>query len=361
MGQASTSGRYITEIDTLRAVAVLLVAAQHWTSLLDQLPLARAGVRLFFVISGFLITSILLEARQRRLTGVSTLGSELKTFYARRTLRIFPIYYAVLFCLLIVNEADSHFVRHFHWHALYGTNLLIAREGNWIGQVTHFWSLAVEEQFYALWPLLILLVPSRFILPLLIAVVLTGPAFRLLMVLQDASPITTRVLTPSALDTLGAGALLALLRHKGADLRALAPAGLFIGLPITVATYLVGLQLPDHPLVLILQDFGSAIVFAMILNFLIDNSGSPRLWMFRLRPLLFLGTISYGFYVYHNFVPELFHLAGIGLSGWIRPAALLAATVAISAMSWWWFESPINGLKRHFPYSGAPTRRPLVA
>ncbi len=139
------------QLDALRALAVLAVMYQHFAlrqQWLNYIPLARVGVQLFFVLSGFLITLILLKARERAQRDKSRLF-EIRQFYARRFLRIFPLYYGIVIAGAIV--ATPGFREALFWHLSYLTNVYNAITGQWAGVTAHFWTLSVEEQSYVLW------------------------------------------------------------------------------------------------------------------------------------------------------------------------------------------------------------------
>src|SRR5882757_5446501 len=148
--------KYVKSLDTLRAFAVIFVLIGHWElpikfGLTGQrlfaglLPEPSFGVNLFFVLSGFLITGILLDARA---SGESKLRI-MRSFVARRTLRIFPIYYLAVFVLVLLGYP---FIKE---HLVY-------KEASWNPWV-HTWSLSVEEQFYLFWPWIILYVNQRYL------------------------------------------------------------------------------------------------------------------------------------------------------------------------------------------------------
>lgn len=146
---------YMPHLDGLRAFAVGLVIYSHWMPGHYQfkLPWGSAGVQLFFVLSGFLITGILLRCR----TSVARL-SALRAFYVRRILRIFPLFYCVLLLAYVLNiEPVRETV---FWHLPYLSNFYFFSIGRWDGDISHFWSLAVEEQFYLFWPAIVMFVPD---------------------------------------------------------------------------------------------------------------------------------------------------------------------------------------------------------
>src|SRR4051812_126623 len=171
--------RHMPQLDGLRALAVTAVLVHH---LLDPLPgLAThfpwglVGVRLFFVLSGFLITGLLIQAVQTQ-RGSHDPAHVLKQFYIRRALRIFPIYYLVLAIAWLVGSADVH--EQLPWLATYTYNVWIAHLGWFTKYFAHFWSLCVEEQFYLVWPWLLVFAPRRRAYVYASAMVLAGPLYR---------------------------------------------------------------------------------------------------------------------------------------------------------------------------------------
>ncbi len=144
---------YFQQIDGLRFVAIFLVLIAHFaTQVGDKFCAGYYGVDLFFVISGFLITNILLKQH-------GSFTANYKNFIGRRILRIFPIYYLTIFILFISNYKPSHdFLFYF---LTYTYNYAWAALDIPLNSLSHFWSLAVEEQFYLFWPMLILSLKSK--------------------------------------------------------------------------------------------------------------------------------------------------------------------------------------------------------
>ncbi|MBC7784835.1 MAG: acyltransferase [Burkholderiales bacterium] len=226
---------HMPAIDAVRGIAILLVLVHHFSpevsgstftrGLLSTLHVGWVGVDLFFVLSGFLITAILLKTRRSE--------DFFLNFYARRTLRIFPLYYIILAVLLLVLPALLHmplagqFLQYWFgkvtkdlpamldgqsWLWLYGTNLKIAVDGSRWGAVNHFWSLAVEEHFYLAWPLVVYFVSSRQRLARICLVCIFGaPVLRGMMMLAGFDSVVPYVLTPCRVDSLAIGALISIL------------------------------------------------------------------------------------------------------------------------------------------------------
>lgn len=291
------------QLDALRAFAVGAVLLAHFSPTAHRLApeLGFAGVRLFFVISGFLVTGILLRARAFVRTGKSSLPMEIRRFLVRRALRILPAFYL----LLLVNAwLDIGPTRtDFWWHALYLSNLPMGLNGHWSDLLTHLWSLAVEQQFYLIWPWLVLGL-TRFPLPaLLLGACAAGPLFRLACVwLVPENHVAPFVLTPACLDPLAAGGLVAWLIHHdeagGSSHGLMRSLGLAC-LPLALACTLV-VPPPWQPLVAVGGPLLQAFAFAMLVWSAAIGFTGPAGALLGSRPLLWLGSISYGIYLFHN-------------------------------------------------------------
>src|ERR1700751_1592145 len=207
------------QLDSLRALSVTGVLIDHFwpTRILDFVDLGHIGVCLFFVLSGYLITGILLRFRSSIEGGRSDVATALRRFYIRRFLRIFPPYYALLTLMVVTKFPD---VRNtLWWHAGYASNFLFALQGSWTPWVTsHFWSLSVEEQFYLVWPFLILLIPRSRLVAVVIAIIVSSPLFRLIALLAGTNDVTLYVATPASLDALGPGIAAGALRGSAGRL-----------------------------------------------------------------------------------------------------------------------------------------------
>ena len=361
---------HLIQLDGLRAVAIALVLAQHLLPLHrlipnpDKLPphklvppLGFYGVCLFFVLSGFLITRILLAARERVTVGESGVGRQLGVFYARRTLRIFPLYYATLFVLAAL-EVRQIWPR-LPWHLTYTENWLFSFPASYNagGFDRHFWSLAVEEQFYLVWPWLILLTPRRLLLPVMTLAFAAGPAWRTWFALRGWPWQWTQFPTPANLDLLAAGGIVALAWPHLKARRRLVWTCLIVGLP--TALFTVVLYRSDFLLTTrqILQPTALALLFAALVGFC--GGGLPGVVgrLLELRPVLYVGKISYALYVFHNFAPPALRWTlgdRFGSSQtWPFGLASVGLTLAAASLSWYAFEGPINRLKRFVPYGTA--------
>ena len=362
-------------LDGLRGVALLLVLGYH----LNLLGCGWVGVQLFFVLSGFLITRILLEARAE-LPPRQALGR----FYLRRSLRIFPVFY--LYLALMVGSlailrpptaAAQTALRHWPWAAAYAYN--------WFGMtrwhepsyyLDHLWTLAVEEQFYLLWPALVLTLPRRALRWVLLGLVAAGPLVRAALArywpgLDVAAPgivaYAVGVCTLSHLDAFAAGALLNFFALRLSRLRR--PAAL--ALTALAGAYLLGAAVngagvaPPQPLAAplvlgypnTLPAEGQYVWGYSVLNLcaalLVGGAAHAGLWRRLLdsRSLAFVGRVSYGAYIFHLPLAHLMSpvvlwlhaTTGAGFhASLVLFAPLYVATVlALAALSYRFFERPI--------------------
>jgi peptidoglycan/LPS O-acetylase OafA/YrhL len=364
-GDAAGAGArvgHLAQLDGLRAFAVLGVLVSHYMHETPRLgTLGSWGVRLFFVLSGYLITAILLDCR-RAIDAGQGVALTLRQFYARRFLRIFPLYYAAIAGAWLAGVAEAR--THLWWHLAYLSNVLFARTQAWHHPFSHFWSLAVEEQFYLVWPPVILLLPRRLLVPAIGLAVAAAPAWRWAFA-GHVPDMWLWNLPVNSLDALGVGALLAVATAAWPPLRRFAE-GRWLVVVLCPLLYLVASgplggvrrlawlpRLDLGPL----YDTAVAVAAAGIILGAVRGWRGPVGALLAARPVAYVGRISYGVYVLHLFtslvVPWALGRVGIAFpaaESWPRTLALTAATVAWAAVSWHAFEGPINALKRRFPY-----------
>jgi peptidoglycan/LPS O-acetylase OafA/YrhL len=367
---------YMPQLDGLRFLAIAGVLVAHaWVPrplpwIFGGVNWGELGVRLFFVLSGFLITGILLDCRERAEAGPSRRMFFLRQFYVRRFLRIFPLYYGVLLVLLVGDFERTRELA--SWLFTYTSNIVIARQG-WQGQLGHFWTLAVEEQFYLVWPWLLLFLPRRCLMPLLAVVISLAPLYRFYALhrygLSGALTDPRQTLTPAVLDSLGIGALVAIAARSVSEttFRILLSR---IALPMSLAVYVTLLALQHyavHPGALfVLGDTASAIAFGWLVWLAARGFRGVFGWLLQLWPVKYVGKISYGVYIFHNLVIGAAVLLAVHFrvnyhpDGILNFLAVSAVTIAIAALSWHFFERPVNGLKRHFAYRDLRREQPLV-
>ncbi len=361
---------YMPQLDALRFFAVLGVVIVHnWQPsshewIVGWFDWGSLGVRLFFVLSGFLITGILIDGRDLGSRDPGRRWPFMRTFYARRFLRIFPVYYAVLFFLLIAGVGQIRQI--WPWLFTYSTNIYVWHYLAFPYAVPHFWTLAIEEQFYLVWPFVLLFLPRRLLMPFLLTLCCLGPAWRLWASFHYAPHDwnAAYTFTLGNVDFLAIGAVLALIAHADRDKGLLQRRLTRVVLPVGLIMYAVLFWLwhsYDRHAAIALQDTGAALVFCWLIG--TASLGFTGVFgrLLEWRPIVYLGKISYGIYIYHFLVPVAIAAAathfgrGYEDAGFPNFVVTSLITVAIAALSWKFFERPINGLKRHFRYDGAAT------
>ncbi len=330
------------------------------------------GVDLFFVLSGLLITGILYDSLSD--------PRFLRKFYARRALRIFPLYYGVLFALLLLTRPLHLHWQHMQWVLLaylQNTNLVMPYDQFGLGpgiNIDHLWSLAVEEQFYLVWPILVFLVAARGrVLRLALALSLASLALRCVFTAQHLTYHFTNRSTLSRADSLLLGAALALLlRGPRHDLTMrLAPAVLALS-SVIYLVLLVLSQNPAAPARLHLH----AIFFCLGYTLLAVISSALIAWCLRPAPfprrlfelpiLRFFGKYSYGLYVLHMIALPYLVSTFRGWFNLVSPSKLLSIggasvlTLILSAAAAWLsynlYEKRFLQLKHLFDYDRGPAR-----
>jgi len=354
--------RYMVQLDGLRAIAVCLVMTYHWIRPAIPVNLGDLGVDLFFVLSGFLITGILLDARPGSGPGMErrSLWGSARSFYIRRFLRIFPIYYGTL---ALTWLAGFKLVREtIGWHAAYLSNVLLTRPGDWY-YIAHLWSLSVEEQFYLVWPWVILLLPEAALLPVVGLLVAIAPVWRIAT--HDLGLQVAGALPVGNFDLLGMGACLAILQwmaqrrseergeEKGSTpIRLGVPA--LAGLAVWALVQFT--MLHDSESAQSLARTGEALVLVWIVSRAAAGFGGAVGRALSWGPAVYVGRISYGIYLYHNFMGAIVlalsehfvFLVAVRHNLALSTLTRLTMTLALASASWFFFEKPINSLKKRF-------------
>jgi peptidoglycan/LPS O-acetylase OafA/YrhL len=376
---------HVPVLDGVRGLAILMVLVLHFVgNMIPTNGIERAivgvtnygsyGVELFFILSGFLITGILYDARNE--------PHYFRDFYMRRVLRIFPLYYGVLALVFIVaplipvfqGPTLDYLVDRQAWAWLYGVNVYIGIQGDWsFSYLEHLWSLCIEEHFYFVWPLVVFLFARRprTLIVVCLAVALGAMLARVTGSLMGLSWWTTYVLTPFRLDGLALGAFLAVMaRQTGGPerlVRAL-PGVTAVTCVLIVGTFVwtrlasrTGLELVLPVRAALIQ----ILLACLLLWALVAPQWSATSRFFRSRSLIFLGTYSYGLYVYHHFISYYLttNRTELELAQWLgsHGAAVAlqatlgaAASLALAYVSYELFEKRFLGLKRYFGTAERP-------
>lgn len=339
----SPSLAYVPALDGIRGIAIAAVMVAHAApeSLLFVAKWGALGVDLFFVLSGYLITNILLNTAGK--------PGYFRNFYARRFLRLFPVYYGWLFVLAflfpalhrLVNTSMPDYSGNWWWYLGYLSNWK-PNGGAGDPYLGHFWSLAVEEQFYLLWPTVVLLAGRTRLAWVGFAMLTASLVLRLAWYSPETSLEVYRN-TFTRLDEMAAGALASLFvpaLSRQFPYRRWATAGAFLCAAVC--------------LVAIGNDWFTRTVgqtlLALSFAVLIVGAALSKSAILSAAPLRALGKYSYCIYV--------IHIAVFGHIGWVAAwagapyavstAAKVAVTIALAMLSWRWFEEPLLKLKRHF-------------
>jgi len=360
------------ELDGLRAVAISLVMLHHFsvsagssTPVLVLNLVASAGwigVDLFFVLSGFLITGICLDHRGQGF---------FRVFYSRRALRILPVYSIALIGIVAVSHAvTSEPMRGIPWLLTFTTNVFLARTGDWHAlpsAAAHLWSLAVEEQFYLVWPLIAIVLSRRSAALAAVIAIPAAIAFRAVAILGESSAISAYVLMPARMDSLATGALLAFAirdpttwRGVGRKLQRIGglPLQRWIGglLLVWVAISLWSQGGPGSVQALRIGGFSLVAGCAGVLlaATLVAEHSAPLRVVLRHPVARSIGRYSYAMYLFHLPIDVALREAGVNPSGIWQAFAFVAGASAITfgfaAVSWRVVERPCLELKRYFPY-----------
>ncbi|GJL49512.1 MAG: acyltransferase [Nitrospirales bacterium] len=345
-----THSQYMLQLDSLRAFAVLAVLIHHFYPVSESMGLGYYGVRLFFVLSGFLITGILLDSRNR----TEQLGqgkiSACCQFYARRTLRIAPVYYVALLLAMVAGNTDV--LSGAWWYATYMSNLLFIKLGFYPSTTAHLWSLAVEAQFYLIWPFVMLFMAKQRIHWVIVLTIVAAPFYRYIATLGSHEGVEFYTFTLSSIDSLGWGALLAWLIHNKKDIPGLQSTGrgLFLFLPMMTPL------LMDTTYFYVFDNTLLSIAFIWFVAGAAKGFTGPVGIIMNWKPLLYIGKISYGVYLYHLFIPwALYEVWGITQTEHVlvNMVMLMISTILVASLSWHVLEKPINRLKKYFPYPEA--------
>lgn len=369
-GPAPLSRRNLVALDGLRGLAILGVMCNHsslpaGTGILRQvarLGFAHgwAGVDLFFVLSGFLITGILLDTRE--------CTNYFRSFYSRRALRIFPLYYSFLLLAWLVFpstvRADWLPMRADWWlYPCYLMNWQVLWKDVWHANIVgHFWSLAVEEQFYFMWPLVVLALRPRWLLRTLACTEIAILVGRCWWVSQHGANPMLYTATITRMDGLLFGAACAVIVRQYRVPRWAVEAMPWLSASF-LAAYVAVVQFGNPRredstnlsggLALLAAGFAAILLYAVLTD-------SERNWLqtgLRWKPLTRVGKYAYGIYVFH--VPLFYFVsqavsrlpAAIGEAAWFRCATIVyefSLAFGLASLSYNFFEKRFLALKDRF-------------
>lgn len=348
---------FFDRLDVYRFLAVGFVLLSHWLGFVTKyINIGEFGVIMFFVLSGFLITNSLIAS----ISNTITERKVILNFYIRRFLRIFPIYYLTLFVFYFLFH-DKVLEAYISYFLLYGSNFLTLKLQQWPSYFSHFWSLAIEEQFYIFWPL--------FFVPLFrkkwgggarVVLLLVALTIYLLFSYSKFNNVFFLMNTLYSSIAIVVGALFSWFWNFKRSLLISLEMRYFLvfGLVFFGVSYLYYRSFYFNLFFLV----HSILLSVCLILFLIrNNSAITGDWFWKNKRLSYLGKISYGIYVFHNFVPFLFYKVGLDRQTFMNgstfgyivyyivyPPAYAVVTFLLAHFSWKYFESPINNLKKRF-------------
>ncbi len=351
--------RYIKQLDSLRALAVIQVIIVHWfphTSAIYQIVKVIYVPSFFFTLSGFLITGILLKEKIKAENTNSNKFISFKNFFFRRALRIFPAYFLLITIVYFTKPITEYL--EFKYYVFFGANFHIYEIKTW-PMLAHLWSMSVEEQFYFIWPLLILLNSKRVILFIIMLLITGGILYQGLMPRDSFSDI----LTINCLPSLSIGALLSWMIVIKPHV--ITKYYKFISIIALACVVLYGINL-----YIFLTEFIqystliSVVTFWIITFFWTGRDKKPYLFSFLLENerMMQLGKISYGLYLFHFVIP---YYTGIFVNinnklklpdeiyggNYIFIGENFLLLILISFCSYKYFELPFLTLKKYFSSS----------
>jgi peptidoglycan/LPS O-acetylase OafA/YrhL len=367
----------VPELDGVRAIAISMVLLAHAFFGYPNAPGALAsvpspilqaighgwlGVDLFFMLSGFLITGILLDTRER--------PHYFKNFYARRVLRIMPLYFSVIFIWAILY---SHYRSYFLLSSVFGANLddlLRIPEPHGPGVL---WSLAVEEHFYLVWPAVVLLLSRRALLTVSATIFVLSPILRGIFAARGLSPDLIYMLSWFRLDGLAAGALIAIwVRSSYADRKVacrIAAALVAAMAVMTVSGARFGLLQSHTPVSLGLRYTQAYLGFGALFVLTVAYRGTVWTAPLRWRVMQLIGTLSYCLYLIHLSIGDGYEflvrkysasaVSTLGPTGAVvaRAVVMIGVSVAIALLSRVFLEQPFLALKDRFSSGARRTSR----
>ena len=334
--------QHIRGFDGLRAIAVIGVMLFH----MGWFKLGWAGVPLFFVLSGFLITGILIDNRP------AEARTYFSAFYLRRTLRIFPLYFLYLGAVAGLYAYVDVYTGTWGWFALYVQNYYLAAHNfqltPWM-PLLHTWTLAVEEQFYLIWPLVVFFTPAKALKHLVIALIVGSFASHAW--LNEFVSFWSFAFLSSNLSSLCLGAYLAIVARESRQALHRVSIGLLaVGAAAAVAIFSLPLvsRIEYSPVL----TFSLTVLFAGIVG---TVAVSQRTAILDWPPLAYVGRISYGLYIWHLFAIALINIAIYHkwipeISDPVRDILRIVVSFSIAIVSFHAFESPMLTLKDRFTY-----------
>lgn len=354
--------KYIKELDSVRGIAALSIMWLHFASgiphqsvvgtyLQKSSSLFQVGVPLFFVLSGFLITRILIHSKSE--------NNFFLNFYARRSLRIFPLYYLVLaiafFLLPVLFRSNFPSGANILTQIFYLQNIAIAFKWPDFNGFNHLWSLAVEEHFYLFWPLIVYCLNPGNLKKLIILILCVQPILRFILLQQN---VDVFYFTFTRLDELCIGGLIAIMELEG---KVISKRLVIIVSSLCVAGLIFWLAFTGQRLHVIqsLKFSLFSIIFYIAIGYIALNNNKWINKALQNKVLFYTGKISYGLYIYHPICYTLVEYYLHPQSQIVKFVWCISTSYAIASLSYYLYEKQFLRFKKRF--ASADIKAPALA
>ncbi len=387
-GAAQRTIKYNPQLDGLRFFAVLFVVTYHWVPAIHELDYSTffgGLINFFFVLSSYLITKILFSARDKAISMGIPKFKVIAVFLLRRVLRIFPAYYLFLLVAVSMPTIGSEIRQHAAMYFSYLANYHMYASHVFPAVSAHIWTLAVEEQFYLVWPLVIMFVPQKHLVKTLLAIIICAVLYRA-FTYEPVNGVPQVILTQYCVDAFAVGAVLACKYTNASEkekqlITRYTNLIFYIGVPLSI--FIIAVK--SHYWSFVLNRFLFSVISFKIIEGAVVGYKNYFGKFLEKKPVLYIGRISYGIYLYHLLVPAVFwklynmaydfglkHYAGFfmknkqaidSLGNFLATPAMCfiiyaAFTLLIASLSWKWLEMPFNRLKISY---NIPKPKPAAA
>lgn len=372
--------KYNPQLDGLRFCAVLFVASYHWIPEIQAVKESfffGGFVNFFFVLSSYLITRVLFSAKEKCIRNNIPRYKVIPVFLLRRTIRIFPAYYFFLLMVLFLPTIGSEIRNNSATYFTYLSNFQVFQSQTWPGVTAHFWTLAVEEQFYLLWPWLIVFMPTKHLLKTFVSIIIISTILKALCY-HPIQVVPQDILTQYCMSAFAVGGVLAYKYTAASDKEK--------KLINKCSRIIIYAGMPFGILIIFYKSYYFSFVFNRLLFSVISMKiiegavigYKNYLGKFLENKIaLYLGKISYGIYLYHLLIPAIFwklyeisygyskihytlffahcqkeisafeHILSSDVVCFVIYAAL---TIAMASFSWKFIEKPAAKLKQYIGF-----------
>jgi peptidoglycan/LPS O-acetylase OafA/YrhL len=358
-GPSSAAG-YQPQLDGLRGLAILSVLIHHFDV---HIHLGPVGVRLFFLLSGYLITlSVWKLINPNHATGALWRG--IGGFHLKRAARMLPVLYTMLGVGVLMGLPEI--IDGLGWHVVFLTNFYTLAEDQWPGAASHLWSLSVQEQFYVLWPFFLLVVPRRVLPWALGGLILFAFMYRYYCWSTDSSVFMRWVMLPGVIDSFAMGALVACWKSAGRPFSVTEGWPKYAWAAAALGTYILARALrlfpTASPWLAVIETLENFALAWLLLRTIEGWKG----WVGVILQhpwLIYIGKVSFGLYVFHVLIHVAFApwLTEFGIHhSVVRAAILIFATLGVAAISWHSVEAPIAAWVRQRKRHPSQSRLPAL-